>query len=140
MNQTWENGKKPNFRCEFSPFDPNLGFPNFFRGSNLYYMFIVTCYHCIQSHRKLMIQTQKMAKKTHFRPDLSLFGPNSSHQNFFIKLVVRHRYPKHSSYAIYRKINKSSLRKWWKTYFQAQFWPISPKFGPPKFFWGFYLY
>ena len=82
----------------------------------------------------------KNGKKTHFRTDFSLFGRNSSHQNLFIKLVVRYRYPKHSSYAIYRKINKSNLRKWWKTYFQAQFWPICPKFGPPKFFWGFYLY
>ena len=82
----------------------------------------------------------KNGKKTHFRTDFSLFGPNSSHQNLFIKLVVRYRYPKHSSYAIYRKINKSNLRKWWKTYFQAQFWPICPKFGPPKSFWGFYLY
>ena len=29
MNQTWENGEKPNFRPDF---DPNLGFQTFFMG------------------------------------------------------------------------------------------------------------
>ena len=29
MNQTWENGKKPSFGTNFSPFGPNLG-PIFF--------------------------------------------------------------------------------------------------------------
>ena len=29
-NQTWENGKKPSFRADFSPFGPNLDAKNFF--------------------------------------------------------------------------------------------------------------
>ena len=29
MNQTWENYKKPSFRCVFGPFDPNLDTWNF---------------------------------------------------------------------------------------------------------------
>ena len=32
MNQTWENGKKPNFGQVFGLFDPNLGPKNIFAG------------------------------------------------------------------------------------------------------------
>ena len=30
MNQTWENGKKPNFELDFGLFGPNLGSKIFF--------------------------------------------------------------------------------------------------------------
>ena len=50
-------------------------------------------------------------------------------------LDVRHCC-KVSLYAISRKTNEPSLRKWQKTQFWAQFWL---KFGPPNFFCGFYL-
>ena len=30
MNQTWENGKRPNFGPDFGLFAPNLGPQNFF--------------------------------------------------------------------------------------------------------------
>ena len=30
MNQTWENGKKPDFRSDFGSFSPNLGPKNIF--------------------------------------------------------------------------------------------------------------
>ena len=36
MNQTWENGKKPNFGPDFGPFGPNLGPQTFFRRFYLY--------------------------------------------------------------------------------------------------------
>ena len=37
-----------------------------------------------------MIQTQEnSSEKPHFGPDLGLLDPNSSRQNFFIKIVVR---------------------------------------------------
>ena len=39
-----------------------------------------------------------------------------------------------SLYAISRKTNEPNLRKWQKTQFPAQFWPIWPKFGSPIFF------
>ena len=32
MNQTWENGKNPNFGPDFGLFGPNLGPPNLFVG------------------------------------------------------------------------------------------------------------
>ena len=37
-----------------------------------------------------MIQTQENGEKPHSGPDLGLFGPNSTQQIFFKKLVVRH--------------------------------------------------
>ena len=32
MNQTWENGKKPNFEPNFGQFGPNVGLQNLLRG------------------------------------------------------------------------------------------------------------
>ena len=60
---------------------------------------IVASYHCILSQGKPMIQTQENGEKPHFGPDLGPLGPNSVHENFFIKLVVRHC-SKLSSYTI----------------------------------------
>ena len=46
-NKTWENGKKPSFRPNFDPFDPNLGFKNFYDRFYLYYLLdIIASYHC----------------------------------------------------------------------------------------------
>ena len=57
--------------------------------------------------------------------------------NFFLWILplldVIH-YCKLSLYAISRKTNEPNLRKWQKTQFQAQLWPIWPTFGPPKLF------
>ena len=36
INQTWENGKKPNFGPEFGPFWPKFSPQKFFRGFYLY--------------------------------------------------------------------------------------------------------
>ena len=36
INQTSENGKKPNFRSDFDPFGSNLGPKNFIRGFYVY--------------------------------------------------------------------------------------------------------
>ena len=51
---------------------------------------INSVYHCIQFQGKFIIQTQENGKEPDFGPDLSLLGPNSDHQKFLIKLVVRH--------------------------------------------------
>ena len=48
-------------------------------------------------------------------------------------LDVRH-YCKLSLHAISRKTNEPNLRKWQKTQFWAQFWPLWPKFGSQNFF------
>ena len=66
--------------------------------------------------------------------NLGPLGPNSGHQNFFIIPVVRNCF-KLSSYAISRKTNEPNLRKWQKPWFQAQFWPVWPKFGSEFFSW-----
>ena len=50
MNQTWENGKKTNFRPDLGFFGPNLG-PQFF---------------FMQFQGKLKIQTQENCKKNSF--------------------------------------------------------------------------
>ena len=36
INQTWENGKKPNFESDFAPFGPNSSPKDFFRKFYLY--------------------------------------------------------------------------------------------------------
>ena len=83
MNQTWKNGKKPNFRPGFSLFCPNLDPKNFLHRFYRYEMLdIVTSCHCIQFQGKLIIQTQENGKKPHFGPDLVLLGPNSGGQIF----------------------------------------------------------
>ena len=48
-------------------------------------------------------------------------------------LHVRHCFEL-SLYAISRKTNGPNLRKWQKTYFQTQFWPLWPKCGLQKHF------
>ena len=62
-----------------------FGSPNFF-----YESYIVAGYDRIQFQEKPMIKIQENSKKRHFGPDLGLVDPNSGHQNFFIKLIVRH--------------------------------------------------
>ena len=44
---------------------------------------IVTSYHNIQFHGKLMIQTQENGKKLRSGPDLGLLEPNSGRKSFF---------------------------------------------------------
>ena len=39
-----------------------------------------------------------------------------------------------SAYKTSGKTNKSNLKKWQKTYFGTQFWPLWHKFEPPKNF------
>ena len=51
---------------------------------------IVTSYHCIQFQGKRIIQTQTNGKQPHFGLPLGPLDPDSGHQIFFIKLVVKH--------------------------------------------------
>ena len=76
MNQTSENGKKPNSRPNFSLF-AQFWAPKFFFDLPLPDVRHCCKYDCIQFHRKLKIQTQENGEKSHFGPDLGLFGPNS---------------------------------------------------------------
>ena len=90
MNQTWENGKKANFRFDFGPFSPNLGshFFSFFgwggEGGYLYQMLdIAASYHCMQYQRKRIIQTQDIGEKTHFEHNFGTLRPKSGRDKVF---------------------------------------------------------
>ena len=91
MNQTWENGEKPNFRPHLNPFGPNLPPPQFFfHGFYLYLMLdiIVSC-NRLEFQEKPMIQIQENGEKSHFGSDLGPLGPNSVRQDFFSKIWLR---------------------------------------------------
>ena len=75
-------------------------------------------------------KTQFLARFWSLWPD---FGPSNFFSSILPKLDVR-KFCKLSLYAISRKTNEQNLRKWQKTQFQAEFWPIWPIFGPPIFF------
>ena len=91
MSQTWENGKKPSFGADFSPFGPHLGPKNFFHGFYLYFMLdIVASYHCMQFQGKLMNQIWENSKKPYFEPDFGPFVPNLRHHFFLKKIWLRH--------------------------------------------------
>ena len=76
MNQTSENGKKPNSGPNFGLF-AQIWAPKFFFDLPLPDVRHCRKYVCIQFHGKLKIQTQENGEKSHFVPDLGLFGPNS---------------------------------------------------------------
>ena len=77
MNQTWENGKKPSFWTDFSPFGSNVGKKRFF-----YMLGIVPSYHCMQFQRQLINQIWENGKKLSLGTDFGLFDPNLGHQKF----------------------------------------------------------
>ena len=64
MHQTWENGKKSNFKPDFGLFDSNLG-PQIFHGKFhlFWYLDIVPKYHPMQFKQKLMNQTWENGEK-----------------------------------------------------------------------------
>ena len=107
MYQTCENGEKPNFGFNFGP--------NFFSQV----LTLLDVRHCRKlssysiSRKMCHPNSRKWQKKPHFGPDLGSMVPNSGHQMFFIKPVVRHCF-KLSSYTIYRKTSEPNLRKWWR--------------------------
>ena len=131
MNQTWENGKKPNFGPEFGP---HLVPRNFARGFYLYQMlYIIASYHCMQFQGKLMNLTCENGKKSSFGPDFGRFWPKFGLQIFFswvLPLLNVIGCRKLSLYAISRKTNEPNMRKWQKTQFWTRFWPLWPKFRP----------
>ena len=75
MNQTWENGKKANFKNNFGQIGPNLGPKILLCGFSFYLMLdIVRSYHYIQVQGKLLISKLKnMAKNLILR--LQPIGP-----------------------------------------------------------------
>ena len=63
MNQTWENGKKPNLGSDFGLFDPNVGPQNLsreFTSTSSYTLFQVIILWNFK--KKIMNQIEKMAK------------------------------------------------------------------------------
>ena len=81
MNQTWENGKKPNFGPHFDPNSvPKIYFCNFY---NYYMLCIVSNHHCMQSQENVLNQTWKNGKKPSFWPDFGSVDPNLGPKNYF---------------------------------------------------------
>ena len=85
-------------------------------------------------------KTNKLNKKNGKKPSLGLdFGTLAKFrcQNFFLWILaltdVRHCC-KLSFYTVSRKTNEPNLWKSQKTWILVQFWPIWPKFRPPKYF------
>ena len=110
MNQTWENGRKPNFESNIAPYFPNLGPKKFFYGFYLYKMLD----NCMQFQEKLMIQTQENDEKPHFEFDLDPYWAQIWAQNFIFKnlasSVTRH-HGQLSSCTTSEKTNDPVLRK-----------------------------
>ena len=119
MNQTSENGKKPNFGPEFGLFGLNLS-PYFF--SIFFFLLrvlpLLVVRHCsklypTQFKGKLINQTWENIKKPNFRPDFDPFWPKFDlPKKNFVGFTSTGCY---TLYAISRKTNKPSLRKWQKT-------------------------
>ena len=109
MNQTWENGEKPSFGPDFHLFGPNLA-PKIFSQS------LTSTRSCTLSQviiifnfkGNLWSKLLKMVKNLQI----------SVHQNFLLKLVVRHCF-KLSSYAFKGKLMNQTCEN-----------GVKPKFGP----------
>ena len=75
MNQTWQNGKKPNFGPDFGPLDTNQD-PQFFS----WVLPLLGVRHChkLSLHaiprENIWSKTQENDKKPHFGPDLIPVG------------------------------------------------------------------
>ena len=115
-DQTWENGKKPSFRSNFGPFDPNMGSYNSFLQtlppldvryfswvSRSLMLQIVASHACMKFQRNLMNQTWENRKKPSLWPYFNPFGP---------KIFRTHS--KLSLYTISRKTNEPNMRNWKK--------------------------
>ena len=105
MDQTWENGKKPNFGLNFGSFGQTLGPKYFF----LWVVPLSDVRHCcklsyMQFQVKLMNQTwENDKKKPSFGHDFGLSNPGSDSQFFLVKnlaLSVTTYYRQLSSCAI----------------------------------------
>ena len=139
MNQTLENGKKPNFRPDFGLFGPNLGPQLFFFFCKFYlyqYLDILLSYHPIQFKGKLMNQTWENGKKPHFGPDFGLFWSKFGTQKFFVGLPLLGviHCCKLSLHAISRKTNELNLRKCKKSSFGPDFGSFDPNLVPKNSF------
>ena len=119
MMQPCENGKNHNFGS-------NLGDPKPFSWVlPLLVLDHVPSYHPMQFKGKLMNHTWENAKNLFWGLILAQIWS----LNFFLlvlPLVDVIHCCKLSLYAISRKTKEPNLRKWQKTQFQAQFYPLSP--------------
>ena len=81
MNQTWENGKKPNnFGPDFGLFGPYLGRQIFFGK-------FFPRYHSMRFIRKLMNRTYEYGKKDNFQSNFGPFGTSLGPKSFYKTLL-----------------------------------------------------
>ena len=86
MNQTWENGKKPNLELNFDLFGPNMTPPPQKKKCGFYLLVFrhwSPSYHPMQFSGKLTYQTSENGKNHNIGPNFGLFDPNLGPQNFF---------------------------------------------------------
>ena len=119
MNQTWKNGKKPNFGSDFSPFLPKFGAQNVFSWA----WPLLDAMHCYKLSlyaisRRTNEPNLRKWKKTSFGLDFGPVGPNLG-PKFFLSWILPLLDVIHccklSFYAISRKANEPNSRKWQKT-------------------------
>ena len=111
-------------------FQPQFGLQIFFWFQSYQILDIVPRCNLVEYPGKLIMQPWENGKNPNFRLNLG-------HQNFFSWVsppLVLKQCSKLSSYVIKRKAHEPNLRKWQKTYFRTQFWPIRPKLQLPIFF------
>ena len=85
ISQTWNNGKKTNFRPDFCLLEPDLSPQNFFGEFNLYYYLpIVPNYHPMLFQGKLTNQTWDNGKNPSFGSDFDTFWPKFDPKVFFV--------------------------------------------------------
>ena len=113
MNQTWENGKKPNFEPNFDWFDPNLC-PNFF----LWVLHLLNVRHCCKLPlyaiwRKTNYPNSRWLQKNSFWARFRPVGPKFGLISIFFKNLRSSvtRYCQLSSCTISEKTNDRTLRK-----------------------------
>ena len=102
-------------------------------GGYLYQLlYMVASYHCKQFQGKLKKQTLEKIKKPSFWP---VFSQIWSPKSFFVGFTSTRYYTMLPAIILCNfKENKQNLKKWQKTQFGVRFWPLCPKFRPPKFF------
>ena len=111
----WENGKRPSFRTDFGPFDPNLGPKNFFS----WILSRLNVRHCCRlslyaiSRKTTWTKLEKITKNLVLGPILVHLTQIWATNSFFKNLApsVTRYYGQLSSCTISEKTNNPILRK-----------------------------
>ena len=128
---------------DFSTFGPNLG-PTLFFSRILP---LLDARHCCSlslyatARKTNEPNLRKWQKKPRFGPVFGTFGPNFGPKNFFRRFYTTRCLTllQPVIYAVSRTANEPDLRQWKNPNFEPNFGPFWAKFGPRKFFHGYFL-